>query len=158
MIRGGLMIELIDEAFTGPSWHGPSLLGSLRGVTETQAAWRPAKGRHNIWEVAVHAAYWKYVVRRRLTGLQKGGFPLKGSNWFVRPLKGRTLKEDVGLLLEQHEQLRDVIRGFPQKALTRPLGDGRHTIGYIIRGSAAHDLYHAGQIRLLRRLQTGGSE
>ena len=147
------MIELIDEAFTGPSWHGPSLLGSLRGLTDTQVSWRPGKGRHNIWELAVHAAYWKYIVRRRLTRNQEERFPLKGSNWFVRPLKDRTWKEDLGLLQEQHQRLRDVIRRFPQRVLSRPLGDGRHTIGYIIRGSAAHDLYHAGQIRLLRRLQ-----
>jgi DinB superfamily len=151
------MIELIDEAFTGPSWHGPSLLGSLRGLTDAQAAWRPAKGRHNIWEVAVHAAYWKYIVRRRLTGQQER-FPLKGSNWFARPAKGRTWKDDLALLLREHEQLREVVRRFPQRAMARPLGDGRHTIGYVIRGIAAHDLYHAGQIRLLKRLQSRGPE
>jgi len=152
------MIELIDEAFNGPSWHGPSLLSSIRGLTETQAAWRPGKGRHNIWELVVHAAYWKYIVRRRLTGQREERFPLKGSNWFVRPLKGRTLKEDLKLLLEQHEQLRNVIRRFPQRALARPVGNGRHTAGHFIRGIAAHDLYHAGQIRLLKRLQSGNSD
>jgi len=149
------MIELIDEAFTGPSWHGPSLLGSIRGLTETEAAWRPGKGRHNIWELIVHAAYWKYIVRRRLTRQREERFPVKGSNWFIRPLKGRAWKEDVGLLLEQHELLRDVILRYPESALTRPVGSGRQTAGYVIRGIAAHDLYHAGQIRLLKRLQTG---
>ena len=152
------MIELIDEAFTAPSWHGPSLLGSIRGLTETEASWRPGKERHNIWELAVHAAYWKYIVRRRLTGQRKERFPAKGSNWFVRPSKGRTWKEDVGLLVEQHERLRDVVVHFPQSALTRPVGNGRQTAGYVIRGIAAHDLYHAGQIRLLKRLQSGGPE
>jgi hypothetical protein len=152
------MIELIDEAFTGPSWHGPSLLGSIRGLAETEAAWRPGKTRHNIWELVVHAAYWKYIVRRRLTGQREERFPVKGSNWFVRPSKGRTWKEDVGLLLEQHEQLRDVVVHFPRRALTRPVGNGPHTAGYIIRGIAAHDLYHAGQIRLLKRLQSGSAE
>jgi hypothetical protein len=151
------MIELLDEAFFGPSWHGPSLLGALRGLTDTQAAWRPAKKRHNIWELAIHAAYWKYIARRRLTG-QRERFPVKGSNWFVRPSDDRKLKEDVALLVQEHERLRDVVIAVPETALTQRLGDGRYTKGHLIRGIAAHDLYHAGQIQLLKRLQSGSSE
>jgi len=151
------MIELLDEAFFGPSWHGPSLLGALRGLTDTQAAWRPAKKRHNIWELAIHAAYWKYIARRRLTG-QRERFPVKGSNWFVRPSDDRRWKEDVKLLIDEHERLRDVVIAVPETALTQRLGDGRYTKGHLIRGIAAHDLYHAGQIQLLKRLQSGGPE
>jgi uncharacterized damage-inducible protein DinB len=151
------MVELLDEAFFGPSWHGPSLLGALRGLNEKQASWRPAKKRHNIWELAVHAAYWKYIARRRLTG-QRERFPVKGSNWFIRPSDGRGWKEDVALLIDQHERLRDVVGAVPQTALTQPIGPGRSTKGHLIRGIAAHDLYHAGQIQLLKRLQSGASE
>ena len=151
------MIELLDEAFFGPSWHGPSLLRALRGLTDRQAAWRPAKTRHNIWEVTVHVAYWKYIARRRLTG-KRERFPVKGSNWFVRPSQSRTWKEDVALLVAEHERLRDVVSDVPQSVLARPLGRGRYTIGHLIRGIAAHDLYHAGQIQLLKRLQSDGSE
>ncbi|HMF01864.1 MAG TPA: DinB family protein [Terriglobia bacterium] len=151
------MIELLDEAFFGPSWHGPSLLGALRGLTDTQAAWRPAKKRHNIWELAIHAAYWKYIARRRLTG-QRERFAVKGSNWFVRPSDDRKWKEDVALLVQEHERLRDVVIAVPETALTQRLGDGRYTKGHLIRGIAAHDLYHAGQIQLLKRLQSGASE
>ena len=151
------MIELLDEAFFGPSWHGPSLLGALRGLNEKQAAWRPDKKRHNIWELAVHAAYWKYIARRRLTG-QRERFPVKGSNWFVRPVDGRKWKEDVMLLLEEHEKLQAVVRSVPQRTMTEPLSHRRYTTGHLIRGIAAHDLYHAGQIQLLKRLQSGGSD
>src|SRR5512142_143685 len=80
-----LLLRAIDEGFDHAAWHGPNLKGSLRGVTAAQAAWRPAPGRHNIWEIVVHAAYWKYAVRRRLTGDERGSFPEKGSNWFERP-------------------------------------------------------------------------
>src|SRR5215467_5821723 len=79
------LVAMIDEAYAGPAWHGPCLRGALRGVTAEEAAWRPASGRHNIWEVAVHTAYWKYAVRRRLTAEKRGGFAEKGSNWFTRP-------------------------------------------------------------------------
>jgi len=81
-----LLLDLLDEAFDKKSWHGPNLRSSIRGVTATQAAWRPQPGAHNIWELTLHAAYWKYVVRRRITGEKRGSFVLAGSNFFPRPL------------------------------------------------------------------------
>ena len=70
-----LILTLLDEAYEERTWHGPNLRQSLRGVSARQAARRPAPGRHNIWELAVHAAYWKYAVRRRLTGEKQGREP-----------------------------------------------------------------------------------
>lgn len=81
--RVGLLVSLVDEAFNRNAWHGPTLWGALRGVTSEQAAWRPAPDRHNIWEIAVHAAYWKHMVRRRITGDRRLRFPLRGKDWFV---------------------------------------------------------------------------
>jgi hypothetical protein len=146
------VVEQLEEAFRGPSWHGPTLLGSLRGVTAARAAWRPAPGRHNIWEVVVHAAYWKHIARRRLTGDRRGRFALKGSNWFRRPSDGRTWEDDVKLLTEEHERLRGALRALPRRRLKAIVAHGRDTGAYTIRGVAAHDLYHAGQIQLLKRL------
>src|SRR5437899_12362197 len=58
-----LVLALLDEAYERKTWHGPNLKQSLKGVSMVEAAWRPGPGRHNIWEVALHAAYWKYTVR-----------------------------------------------------------------------------------------------
>src|ERR671913_1482504 len=80
-----IVLALIDQAFDRKSWHGTNLRGSIRGLTAAEAAWRPAPGRHSVWELVVHAAYWKYAVRRRLTGEKRGSFDLPGSNWFPRP-------------------------------------------------------------------------
>ena len=71
-----VLLRILDEAFDQRSWHGTNLRGSIRGLTPDAAAWRPAPGRHNIWELVVHAAYWKYAVRRRLLGEKRGSFPL----------------------------------------------------------------------------------
>ncbi|HUP47100.1 MAG TPA: DinB family protein, partial [Thermoanaerobaculia bacterium] len=73
-----IILAALDEAYERKSWHGTNLRGSLRGMTPQEAVWRPAPGRHNAWELAVHAAYWKYAVRRRLRGDKRGTFPLKG--------------------------------------------------------------------------------
>jgi uncharacterized damage-inducible protein DinB len=148
------LVAIIDQAYNRYSWHGPNLRGSLRGVSAEQAAWRPGPQRHNIWEIVVHAAYWKYVVRRRLTGEPRGSFPIKGSNWFRRPddASEHAWQADVALLDQMHESMHEVIAALPGSALTQP-GKGSKTSNFtLISGIAAHDVYHAGQIQLLKRL------
>ena len=150
-----LLLALIDEAYVRQSWHGPNLRGSLRGLSEAQARWRPRKRRHNIREIAVHAAYWKYAVRRRLLGGKRGSFPLKGSNWFVRPdiRTGRTWKDDLALLDGEHRAMRRAIARLSDEDLGTKAAGSKITTSRILRGIAAHDLYHAGQIQLLKKLR-----
>jgi DinB superfamily len=156
------LLSILDFSYDRQSWHGTNLRGSIRGLTPAAAAWRPAKNRHNIWEIVVHAAYWKYAVLRRLTGQKRGSFPLKGSNWFVRPetsLKARATaatadwRADVALLDRMHAGLREAIAALPERELhVTPRGSKVSNFA-IIAGIAAHDLYHAGQIQLLKRLR-----
>lgn len=153
------LLAQIDEAFDRKSWHGTNLRGAIRRVDAKQAAWRPARGRHNIWELTLHAAYWKYAVRRRLTGeTARGGFPLKGSNWIKRPIgaaREDDWRDDVGLLLAEHRLLRAAILRFDPAELHRSTPKSKFTAAAVIRGVAAHDLYHAGQIQILKRLSKG---
>ena len=148
-----LVLTLLDEAYEKRTWHGPNLKQSLRGVTAKQAAWRPGRGRHNIWEVAVHAAYWKYAVRRSIEGGKRGSFTLKGTNFFARPAAGANTEKawsaDKELLEREHRALLQAVvalRGTPRWEKLLPQ----------LRGIAFHDIYHAGQIRLLRRLSGAG--
>src|SRR5262245_53569661 len=107
-----LLLHLIDQAFDHRAWHGTNLRGSIRGVSAQDAAWRPAPGRHNIWETVVHAAYWKYIVRRRILSETRGSFELDGSNWFVRPTgkpSDAEWKKDVKLLIETHRSMRAAV-------------------------------------------------
>lgn len=152
-----VLLDLIDEAFDHKSWHGTTLFGSLRGMTAARASSRPARGRHNIWELVVHAAYWKYAVRRRLTGEPRGSFAYAGSNWFERPASAaegeQAFAADVRLLVHEHRRLRGVIASLPARQLPRRLPGKRYSAAWMIRGVAAHDLYHAGQIQLLKKLK-----
>jgi uncharacterized damage-inducible protein DinB len=148
------MLLMIDEAYSGTSWHGPNLRGSIRGLGSSEAAWRPGRGRHSIREIVIHAAYWKYAVRRRLRGEKRGSFPLKGSNWFVRRRRepGTSWADDLALLESQHSLLRGAIASISPADLRRRPARGRQTCETLVRGIAAHDLYHAGQIQLIKRL------
>ena len=150
------LVALLDSAYHRPSWHGTNLRGSIRGLSLDAISWRPAPGAHNIWELVVHAAYWKYIVRRRLLGAKRGSFPLEGSNFFARPGTGgstmRDWQADVALLDQMHDELRATVAALTPAQLKRPLASGRPA-SWMVAGAAAHDLYHAGQIQLLKRLQ-----
>lgn len=151
-----VILNLIDQAFDHRSWHGTNLKGSIKGMAPKEAAWRPAPDRHNAWELVVHAAYWKYIVRRRLLSEAKGSFPLKGSNWFERPdaseSGAKVWKADVALLIAMHKSLREAIARVSDKELhATPRGRKVSNLD-LLAGIAAHDLYHAGQIQLLKRL------
>jgi len=151
----GILLQIIDESYKKRAWHGTNLRGSIKGLTIEQAVWRPASDRHNIWEIVVHCAYWKYIVRRRLLGEKKGSFPLKGSNWFKRPMDATedAWRADARLLEETHRLLCEAIAGLKISDLKRNPAGSKWTNLQTISGIASHDLYHAGQIQLLKRLK-----
>jgi uncharacterized damage-inducible protein DinB len=148
------LLDVIDRSYDQASWHGVNLRGSIRRVSLTDAVRRPKRGAHNIWEITVHAAYWKYAVRRFMTGEPRGSFPLKGSDWFRRPVSRTEAawREDKRLLGEQHRALRATIADLRPADLARPSARRRYTLFDLVSGVAAHDLYHAGQIQLIKRL------
>jgi hypothetical protein len=158
------LLGLLDEAYKRAAWHGPNLRGSIRGLTAREAAWRPSAERNSIWEIVVHAAYWKYVVRRRLLGEKRGSFSLPGSNWFVRSVdRGdgpteKAWKDDVALLDREHQRLRAAVAAFQPEHLDRPSRGSKTLARRLIAGIALHDVYHAGQIQLIKKLlRTGKS-
>jgi hypothetical protein len=153
------LLGLLDEAYKRAAWHGPNLRGSIRGVTAHEASWRPKAGRHNIWEIAVHAAYWKYTVRRRLLGEKRGSFSLQGSNWFLRPVERseQAWRADVAILDEEHQRLRDAVSALQPEYLERPARGSKTLVRRLIAGIALHDVYHAGQIQLIKKLLRAGS-
>jgi hypothetical protein len=154
-----LLLEILDQAFDRKGWHGTTLRGALRGVTPAQALWRPGPDRHNVWELTIHAAYWKYAVGRRLAGEAAGSFERKPSNWpdIPDPPDLKAWRKDIALLEAEHGKLRQVVSGLSGADLERRSPKGVWTYAEEIHGVAAHDLYHTGQIQLIKRLMPAGT-
>ncbi len=148
------LCKLLDRAFFGPSWHGTTLRGALRRLTPAQALWRPTPGRHCVWELILHTAYWKYTVRNRIEGGRRAAFPRRPSNWPRLPATpdAQALAADIALLDAQHALLVACTRKLPLRTLRARSPSGKWTNAEQIAGVAAHDLYHAGQVQLLKRL------
>jgi uncharacterized damage-inducible protein DinB len=155
------VVRLLDEAYNRKSWHGTNLRGSIRGLSAEQAGWQAGGAKHSVADIVVHCAYWKYAVRRRLRGDPRGSFPLKGSNWCAlrEPLTESTWRRYVALLEAEHRALRDAVAELPPGRLSQAPGNRKTTNLALIHGIALHDVYHAGQIQMLkgiqRRMKTG---
>jgi uncharacterized damage-inducible protein DinB len=149
---GATAMALLEEAFAGPAWHGPSLRGALRGVTPAEASWRPAPGRNTIWELLVHVAYTKHVVLGRLVGrTDRFARPLRKAWWPATPdpADDAAWRRDRALLDASHRALMEAVRSASPAALAR---GGKRPLIEQLAGAALHDTYHGGQISLLRKL------
>jgi uncharacterized damage-inducible protein DinB len=156
-----LMLENVQPRSGRGGWHGgPTPLGALRSVAVDLAAWVPLPGRKSIWQLALHIAYWKYAVGRRLEGGQGERFPRSPANWprVADAADAAAWAQDVALLRAEHERLLATIAKVPSRRYGETTTGGkRWTIGELILGIAQHDAYHAGQIQMLKRLWTAKS-
>ncbi|HEY8470097.1 MAG TPA: DinB family protein [Longimicrobiales bacterium] len=148
------LVHQVERVFAGRAWHGPSVLGALRGVDAAAASWRPGPDRHDIWEIVLHIAFWKHEVRKRL-GEDAGRFARSPRDWPRAPERrtGVAWREDLALLRAEHAALIATARALDVAQLDDRAG--RWTRGEMLFGIAAHDAYHAGQIRLIRKLYEG---
>ena len=147
-------IERIDEqlrrAFEGEAWHGPSVLEALEGVTAAEAARRPLPEAHSIWEITLHIGVWEDVVRRRALG--EAFQPTDAQDWpAVRATDAAAWRDTLARLKAGHRALRDVIASFDPERLDQPLVPGGSTAYVQFHGAVQHDIYHAGQIAVLKK-------
>ncbi len=153
-------LKQIQKAFEGEAWHGPSLLEALDGVDSHMAKRRHVHGVHSIWEIALHTVAWKRAVTHWLESKE---FTVEEADNFPKPEEGDDIEwEHVlnELKVAQAELLAVVARLPNEKLYESP--PGRQTVysDYLF-GIVHHDLYHAGQIALLKKAaqveMTGGS-
>lgn len=151
-----LLLDALDGAYNDrrKAWHGPTLKQAIGRVNAAQAARPPAPGRRCIAELVLHAAYWKYAAWRRLTGAERGSFALKGSNWFPlpKPLGEAQWRGCKALLDQQHRALRSAVERLGVARLLEIPKGAKVTNAVLLTGMAMHDVYHAGQIQLIKRI------
>lgn len=151
--------EALRHLDPGPGvklWHGgATVMGALRGVSPEMAASKLAPDRHSIWALALHIAYWKYAVWRRITDEARGGFLRAPSNWPSVPNEptAKAWNDDRSLLRDSHKQLVEAVKRFDSLRLDELAGaDTKTTYADLITGIVLHDTYHIGQIQMLKRL------
>jgi uncharacterized damage-inducible protein DinB len=142
----------LKRAFEGEAWHGPSLKELLAGVTAEQAAARPLAGSHSIWEIVLHIAAWEGVARRRLEG-ETALIPSEEDWPTVSDTSETAWLEALTKLESGHRQLRATLRQLTDADLDKIVAGQQYSFYFLLHGVIQHDLYHAGQIALLKKAE-----
>lgn len=145
------IVDQLKRAQDGPAWHGPSVREVLEGVTAKQAVQKPIPGAHSVWEIVLHVAVWEGVVRQRLTG-ERTGDDSDVPDW---PVVGETTEAAWRGVLDDlargHQRLRETIAAQPESKLSETVPGKKNSFYGDLHGIIQHDLYHAGQIPLLKK-------
>ena len=148
------ILDQMDRAFSGDAWHGPSLMALLEGVSAEDAARRTVPQAHSIWEIVQHIGAWNAIVRRRLRDEIVKVTP--EMDWPALPeVSESAWKRTVAQLKESREELRRAAAELSDTRLDEKpptLPDSRYVL---LHGLIQHDLYHAGQIAILKKACAG---
>jgi uncharacterized damage-inducible protein DinB len=143
-------LDLLDRAYRAKAWHGPALLETLDGMNAAMAAKRVVKSAHTAWELVEHLATWNEVVALRLAGTPPRITPEMNFPKTPRPTPG-AWKNTVARLAASQRKFRAAVARFPESKLGRRRAGTNSTWNVLIHGQIQHQLYHAGQIAMLRR-------
>jgi hypothetical protein len=146
-----VLSRLLEEGYGPGAWHGPDLHAALADVSSERAFWRPADGRHNIAEIALHHAYCARFVRSRLTGEPAEPFLLDGDDWFELPGTSTITWGEIRAAVEaQQRKLADAIQAIGAGKAKAAIPPSEQLD--LVLGITCHAVYHAGQVRLIRKL------
>ena len=149
------LADQIRRAFDGEAWHGDSLREILRDVNAATASARPIPDAHTIWELVLHITTWDEVTITRIGGTPK--MPTDDENFpKVKDTSEAAWQRSLGQLWQTHDALVKAVAGFPDARLAEPVpgktGD-YYNFFYLFSGIVQHELYHAGQIVLLKKFR-----
>jgi hypothetical protein len=143
--------RILQEGYGPGAWHGADLKAALADVTAELAFWRPAKGRHNIAEIALHHAYCVRSVRARTSGTSPEPFVLEGEDWFALQDSGPLSWPQVLEVVEGEQRRLSALVTEGSAGTLAPLSPAERL--ELLLGITCHAVYHAGQVQLIKRLR-----
>jgi len=145
------ILDQLQRAKHGPAWHGPALDVILANVTAEAASRRPLPQAHSIWEIVLHIGVWMSIAARRIQGDHVPSLTTE-QDW--PPATGTSetdWRRALGALGEAQEKLEEEVKTLAEERLNQVvMGDTPQSIYVLLHGIVQHNLYHAGQISLLK--------
>jgi uncharacterized damage-inducible protein DinB len=151
MSESARIAELLRRAFAGDAWHGDSVLELLAGVNAATAANHPIASAHSIWELVLHIAAWDDAVNRRIVSGKAVSLSDKQNFPPVRETSEAAWKQALQRLRQAHEQLVRTVAALPDPRLEERVPGKNYHIYFMLHGVTQHELYHAGQIAILKK-------
>lgn len=135
------------------AWFGDTYLEKLQDVTEQEAFTEPLKGFHSIAELVAHVTYWRLPIVRKLKGVKDYmGSNDSPDNWpSLDRLKSRGWKTILKEFDESQQQLVKLLKDAKPGFFEEEYSPGS-SWGYVTEGIIQHDVYHLGQIGLVKKI------
>lgn len=146
-----LIADQLRRAFDGDAWHGDSVLEILQGVNAKTAAAHPVAGAHSIWELVLHITAWDEAVRKRM--FSDVLVEVDDADNFPKVVDASEAEwmKVVAQAKQTHEELVAAVVEFPESRLSETIPGKDHDFSNMLLGAVEHELYHAGQIALLKK-------
>lgn len=150
--QGPFIADQLRRAFEGDAWHGPALLELLEDIDAATAAAKPLPNAHSIWELVLHIAAWDGAGLKRLGGKK---YQLKSKANFppMPDPSEKAWREAVAKVKRTHDELIKTVAALPDSRLLDRVPGKRYNFHHMFHGIAQHELYHAGQIAILKKAQ-----
>ena len=152
------IIDQLERGFEGHAWHGSSMSEILGDINCEVAADRPLPDTHSIWEIVLHTTVWLRTVRERLQGKPIAELP-DHEDWpHVTDTSCDAWEEALRDLRSEYELFREEALRWRDRNLGETCEGQRYTVYEMLHGVIQHNLYHAGQIAVLKKGTTGAEK
>jgi uncharacterized damage-inducible protein DinB len=146
--------DQFHRVFAGPSWHGASVIEVIDGLTLAEAQSRPIPGAHSIGELLRHLIAWRTLVVHRLRG--DDAYKVTAAlDWTPGPASELEWMEALEQLRASQREILLLLGRFNPRLLDDPAPGSEVTWHTLFHGLLQHDLYHLGQIGLLKKALRG---
>jgi uncharacterized damage-inducible protein DinB len=152
MSESNRIADQLKRSLHGEAWHGPAVMELLKNVSVEQAVARPIAGAHTIYELVLHLSCCTEEVLSRVRGRGRTQIPLE-DDWPTQPQapSAASWNRATADLVKVHEELTAAINRIPEEKLDIPILEGFSGVYVTLHGQIQHNLYHAGQIALLKK-------
>ena len=144
------ILDQFQRGWDSNAWHEPSLREVLRDVTASEANARPIAGSHTIAEIVQYLSYWRWAMVERVAG--KLVSPAHDEQWPPsRDASESAWQEALALMESRHIAMMQTLKNLSDEKLTQPVAGRNYDVYVQLHGNLQHDIYHIGQIALLKR-------
>jgi len=144
------IVEEYDRVMHGSAWHGDPIWQILDSVSAECAAHRPIAGAHTIWEIVLHMTFWEGVGARRLGG-QRAGFDEALNSPAPPAATEANWQKTCDAFSVSNQAFREALAKLDAARLDELSAAGKRSFYEEAHGVIQHDVYHAGQIALLKK-------
>jgi uncharacterized damage-inducible protein DinB len=143
------IVKLFEDLQHGDCWIGTNFKETLYGVDAATASKIISTNGNSIWQLTNHIIFWRTTVVNRLTGSNNPP-PFKD---FLLPdeLNAANWKQTGHDFEAAYHSLRTALHNVKDENLDKPSVKPEQTIYQLIMGCLQHDVYHLGQMMLLRK-------